>query len=50
MMASDETAGSKILVVDDIQDNLDLMVEVLANGPWTVATARDAAGALQQAS
>lgn len=50
MMASDETAGSKILVVDDIQDNLDLMVEVLEDGPWTIVTVRDAAGALQQAA
>ncbi len=50
MMASDETAGSKILVVDDIQDNLDLMVEVLEDGRWTIATARDAASALQHAS
>ena len=50
MMASRETMESKILVVDDIQDNLDLMVEVLEDGPWTIATARDAVDALQQAS
>ena len=47
MMASDETTGSRILVVDDIQDNRDLMVAVLETGPWTVATAHDAASALQ---
>ena len=43
-------AVPKILVVDDIQDNLALMVDVLDGGAWTVATARDAVGALRQAS
>ncbi len=50
MMNATETSEARILVVDDIQDNLDLMVEVLENGPWTVATALDAASALKQAS
>lgn len=44
------TTTHKILVVDDIQDNIDLMVEVLEGGPWTVATARDAESALALAS
>ena len=50
MMSAAETSEVKILVVDDIQDNLDLMVEVLEGGPWIIATARNAADALQQAS
>lgn len=44
------TTTHKILVVDDIQDNLDLMVEVLEDGPWTIATARDAESAVALAS
>jgi DNA-binding response OmpR family regulator len=31
-----------ILVVDDVQDNLDLVVESLADEPWQVVTARSA--------
>ena len=50
MMNATQTSEARILVVDDIQDNLDLMVEVLEDGPWTVATALDAASALDQAS
>ncbi len=42
--------GHAILVVDDSQDNLDLMVEVLEDGPWRVTTARDAEIALKLAS
>ncbi|MCH8241719.1 MAG: response regulator, partial [Planctomycetes bacterium] len=48
--ATASTKTHKILVVDDTQDNLDLMVEVLEDGPWTVVTARDAESALSQAS
>ena len=49
-MNATETSEARILVVDDIQDNLDLMVEVLEDGPWTVATALDAASALAYSS
>jgi len=38
MMASDETVGSKILAVDNIQDNPDLMLGVLEGVAWRVAT------------
>ena len=48
--ATASTRSHKILVVDDIQDNLDLMVEVLEDGLWTVVTARDAESALKLAS
>ncbi len=48
--AAASTRSHKILVVDDIQDNLDLMVEVLEDGPRTVATACDGESALKQAS
>jgi len=32
------TKTRKILFVDDTQDNLDLMVEVLEDGPWSVTS------------
>ena len=32
----------KILVVDDIQDNLDLIVEIFGSDPWNVKTADNA--------
>ena len=42
----DERTGSprcpKILVVDDIQDNLDLIVELFEGDPWNVKTADNA--------
>jgi len=44
------TKTHKILIVDDTQDNLDLMVEVLEEGPWTVVTVRDAESALGQST
>lgn len=44
------TKTHKILIVDDTQDNLDLMVEVLEDGPWTVVTVRDAQSALGQST
>ncbi len=44
------TKTHKILIVDDTQDNLHLMVEVLEEGPWTVATIRDAESALGQST
>lgn len=44
------TKTHKILIVDDTQDNLDLMVEVLEDGPWTVVTVRDAENALGQST
>ncbi len=38
----DDTQQPTVLVVDDIQDNLDLVVDVLEDEPWTIKTASNA--------
>lgn len=50
MSRTDNTSKPRILVVDDVRDNLDLMTQVLESGTWGIATARSAAHALERVS